>query len=397
MGRKIGSKMFSMRNLKNYMFEVAMSGNVRWMKKIEEMREQNNEIDIYNQLAIYTLDVFVEIAFGESLSIIESIPKPHPFSVAFDNTLSLLPWRFRLPFFKFLRYFSIGHEAKIKENVKEINKFANEMIESVKRDNAENDDVTSNKGKLSDADGKGKHNILSLFLRDNPNLSTNELKDIAMNFIIAGRDTTRILLSWFFYELSLSHNKDILQRIVNEIDYFYQKEEELTYTNIQNYYGENKKNESGHSYFKYLEASLLETLRIHPPVPFLVRFAVRDVQLPGPEGHIIEKGQGVVVNTYIQGHNKKLWGDDASTFKPERFLEKGLKSFEPHKFLAFNISPRLCLGRHVAIMEAKLVTIRLLQKYTFKAVENQKVIKQLAFVLNMENGFKIKLFPRKKN
>ena len=182
--RKVGSKMFSMRNLKNYMFQVAKSGNVRWMKKIEELRQKNNEIDIYNLLSIYTLDVFVEIAFGQSLEIIESIPKPHPFSQAFDNALNQMAWRFRVPFFKLFRSLNLFHEVIIKKNVSEINKFANKMIESVEKDVDGNTKLGSNVGKLSDASGKGKHNILSLFLQDNPELTTTELRDIAMNFII---------------------------------------------------------------------------------------------------------------------------------------------------------------------------------------------------------------------
>eukprot|EP01083_Nonionella_stella_P060876 158749_1 len=70
--RKIGSKMFSMRNLKNYMFEVAKRGDTRFMAKIEELRvkQTNNVIDIHSLFAIYTLDVLVEIAFGQSLQII---------------------------------------------------------------------------------------------------------------------------------------------------------------------------------------------------------------------------------------------------------------------------------------------------------------------------------------
>merc|ERR1719206_1137040 len=36
--RKVGSKMFSMRNLKTYMFKVAKTGNERWMRKLEELR-----------------------------------------------------------------------------------------------------------------------------------------------------------------------------------------------------------------------------------------------------------------------------------------------------------------------------------------------------------------------
>lgn len=205
-------------------------------------------------------------------------------------------------------------------------------------------------------------------------------------------------MSWFLYELSLSHNKTIKQRIVDEIDNFYQNEKELTYKNIQNYYGDDNTEEnvqqSKVSYFKYLEAALLETLRIHPAVPFLLRFAVRDVKLPGPNGYIIKKGQAAVFNAYMNGYNERVWGHDAAIFKPERFLEKGLKTFEPHIYPAFNIAPRLCLGRHVAIMEAKLVVIQLLQKYRFEAVKNQKVTKVVSFVLNMENGFKINLYAR---
>lgn len=395
--RKVGSKMFSMRNLKNYMFQVAKKGNDRWMKKLEQLRtdeDNNNCIDIYNLLSIYTLDVFVEIAFGFNLGIIESIPKPHPFSQAFDNALNTMVWRFRIPFFKVLKSLSLFHEAVIKKNVTEINKFANKMIESVEKDRNGNNKLSSNVGKLTDASGTGKHNILSLFLDDNPNLSRTELRDIAMNFIIAGRDTTRLLLSWFLYELSLPQNATINQKIVAEIDNFYKHEKELTYKNIQNVYSDDSNQNDGHSYFKYLEAALLETLRLHPAVPFLLRFALKDVKLPGPKGHIIKKGQGVALNTYIHGHNTRVWGSNASEFKPERFLEKGLKSFEPHIYPAFNIAPRLCLGRHVAIMEAKLVAIRLLHKYKYQAVKDQKVTKALSFVLNMENGFKIHLYPR---
>eukprot|EP01084_Bolivina_argentea_P254630 428114_1 len=386
--RKIGSKMFSMRNLKNYMFEVAKTGDIRLMNKIEQLRQKNDVIDIYNLFAVYTLDVFVEIAFGESLKIIESIPKPHPFSVAFDRALELIMWRFRNPLYGVFKYFQIGYEKGITKCMNDINRFADDMIKSV-GSNASN---TGKTGQLSDIGSNEKVTLLSLFMKHDPKLTTKDLRDIAMNFIIAGRDTTRITLSWFFYELSLECNKEVKRKVLEEVDNFYMNEEELTYENIQNHYDDDKKSVS---YFKYTEACLLETLRLHAAVPILGRFAVRDVQLPGTEGHIIKKGTNVNINTYVHGRNTNVWGADAAVFKPERFISKGLNTFEPHVYPAFNLSPRLCLGRHVALMEAKLVAIRFLRKYEFEHIKEHKVEITLTLVLNMANGFKVRVTPRK--
>eukprot|EP01084_Bolivina_argentea_P079084 143507_1 len=231
MHRKIGSRAFSMRNLKNYMFEVAMRGDIRFMNKIEQLRTTTHSIDIYDLFAIYTLDVFVEIAFGQSLQIIEAIPKPHPFSKAFDKSLQLIMWRFRNPFFRTFKYFQIGYEKELSKCLKEVDKFANDMLKSIS-DNMD-------KGSLRDTSGGQQLNMLSLFLKHNPNLTRKDLRDIAMNFIIAGRDTTRSLLAWFLYELSLKKNEEIEKKIMLEINNFYENEKELTYENIQNHYENN--------------------------------------------------------------------------------------------------------------------------------------------------------------
>ena len=90
---------------------------------------------------------------------------------------------------------------------------------------------------ISDESGDKNHDLLSYFLKHDPNLNKEELRDIALNFIvcnliiynlcesieiylysnnyliwlnfiqIAGRDTTRMLLSWCLYELSMDKIK----------------------------------------------------------------------------------------------------------------------------------------------------------------------------------------------
>ena len=77
-----------------------------------------------------------------------------------------------------------------------------------------------------------------------------------------------------------------------------------------------------------------------------------------------------------------------------RWWEKGVNSYSIYKYPIFNINPRLCLGRQVAIMEAKIVVIEFLNKFSFKLAENQEVKYVSSILLNMKDGMKIVLKER---
>eukprot|EP01084_Bolivina_argentea_P124349 220354_1 len=54
--RKIASRMFSMRNLKDYMFQCTVDHTKGVINKINSNDEFLNDIDIYNMLGRFTLD-----------------------------------------------------------------------------------------------------------------------------------------------------------------------------------------------------------------------------------------------------------------------------------------------------------------------------------------------------
>ena len=79
-------------------------------------------------------------------------------------------------------------------------------------------------------------------------------------------------------------------------------------------------------------------------------------------------------------------------FKPERFLDPK-KQPDPSLYPAFNIAPRICLGKHVALLEGAILIIKLFTKYkNISAVENQHDIRWMPSPTNqMSKGFRVYL------
>lgn len=97
----------------------------------------------------------------------------------------------------------------------------------------------------------------------------------------------------------------------------------------------------------FLYAFVHETLRLHPPantLPLLAReegVAVANA--------VFQKGWIFNLNIEMIQQNPKLFQDPLQ-FNPDRFLEDG--RFQNHDGLvAFNVGPRSCLGKQVALME----------------------------------------------
>uniref|UniRef100_A0A6N2NEE6 Cytochrome P450 n=1 Tax=Salix viminalis TaxID=40686 RepID=A0A6N2NEE6_SALVM len=167
---------------------------------------------------------------------------------------------------------------------------------------------------------------------------------VAMELLAAGTDTTATTVEWAMAELL--KNKQILERVSEEI-----KREMDT----------NSLKESRISQLPYLNACVKETLRLHPPVPFLIpRRALENCEVMG---YTIPKDSEVIVNVWAVGRDPSLWEDPLS-FKPERFLGSGL-DFKGHdyEFLPFGAGRRICPGLTMAARQVHLIIASLLYHF----------------------------------
>ena len=110
-----------------------------------------------------------------------------------------------------------------------------------------------------------KEDILSRFIAEgekHPETITDQyLKDIILNFLLAGKDSTANTLCWFFY--MLCKNPLIQEKIAQEvIDVTGRKENDADFDDFTTTI-----TDATLEKMQYLHATLAETLRLYPVVP----------------------------------------------------------------------------------------------------------------------------------
>ncbi|KAL8218846.1 hypothetical protein R6Q57_022219 [Mikania cordata] len=119
--------------------------------------------------------------------------------------------------------------------------------------------------------------------------------------MIAGAETTATLIEWVMAEVMKNH--DVMERVQKEL-------EEIVGLN-------NMVEESHLPKLRYLDATIKETLRLQPVVPFLIpRSPSQDCTVGG---YTFPKGSIVLLNVCSIHRDPRYW-DNPLDFKPERFL-----------------------------------------------------------------------------
>lgn len=119
--------------------------------------------------------------------------------------------------------------------------------------------------------------------------------------------------------------------------------------------------ESELSKLSFLNACIKETLRLHPPAPFLLPH--RAIQTCEVMNYTIPHGAQVLVNIWAIGRDPKYW-DDPLLFKPERFLNSKLDfKGQDFEFLPFGAGRRMCPGLSFGINSVQSVLAYLILRF----------------------------------
>ncbi|KAF4373298.1 hypothetical protein G4B88_007311 [Cannabis sativa] len=278
---------------------------------------------------------------------------------------------------KLERWLQVGHERKLTKARRVFDEFMYQCIQ-IKRKELYQSCKSQNKEQVANS-----NDLMTLYMEEKEKPYSDQfLKDVALNFVAAARDTLTAGLSWFFY-LVATH-PIIEAKILEEM------KENLPTVNDDN-------NHNKYQFFDaeelsklvYLQAVLYETLRLYPSVPLNHKTVAEPDILPS--GHRVERKTRIFLSYYAMGRMEQIWGPDCLEFKPERWIsEQGGFVYVPsHKYTVFNAGPRSCLGKDMALLQMKVLATTILSNFRLQVVEGHPVSPNITVTLNMKHGLKV--------
>jgi cytochrome P450 len=194
---------------------------------------------------------------------------------------------------------------------------------------------------------EGRVDVLALLLeaRDEDGLpmSDRELRDELVTMLLAGHETTATTLAWVLRYVS--ERRDVLERMRAEVAAVFPD-------------GVVEPRRIGE--LVYLDATIKETQRLMPIIPFVGRKLRVPMRIGG---HDLPAGVVAAPCIYLTHRRPDVW-EDPEAFRPERFL--GTRP-SPYAFFPFGGGTRHCLGAAFASYEMKIVLARVVARVELRA------------------------------
>lgn len=374
--RKTAALEFTTRTLRSAMSRwVSRSIHQRLLPILDSAVAEGSTVDFQDLLLRLTFDNICGLAFGRDPETLALGMPENAFATAFDRATEASLQRFILPevIWRFKKWLHLGMEGILSHSVSHVDRYLSAVIKARKLE-------------LS----SGHDDLLSRFMRKG-SYSDNFLQHVALNFILAGRDTSSVALSWFFW-LVTTHpaaERAILTELCSVLSDTRGSGDSNAWIDSPLAFEELDR-------LVYLKAALSETLRLYPSVPEDSKHVIADDVLP--DNTFVPAGSSITYSIYSTGRMKSVWGEDCLEFRPERWLSDDKTRFEPpadfFKFVAFNAGPRVCLGKDLAYLQMKSIAAGVLLRYRLALVPGHRVEQKMSLTLFMKHGLRVKIHPR---
>ncbi|OHE92206.1 hypothetical protein CORC01_12500 [Colletotrichum orchidophilum] len=213
-------------------------------------------------------------------------------------------------------------------------------------------------------------------------LSTPDMMNHLMNNLLAGSDTTGIALrAMFYYVLRDKRVYDVLQKEIDEAQARGELSPVITFAESQK--------------LEYLQACIKEAMRMHPGVSYPLERVVPET---GAEisGFHLPAGTIVGMNAAVIHRDRDIFGHDADTFRPERWLSddvEAVKTMDRHN-MSFGAGVRTCIGKNISIMEVGKVVPQILRQFHLEWASSEPEWQVSTYWFAKQSGLLVRFSPR---
>ncbi|CAF0773946.1 unnamed protein product [Adineta steineri] len=343
------------------------------MEKLVDHVTSDSEFNIYTYYKRMTMDVICRCAFGLDTDV-----QSNPNNMYFKKVEELFGARIRSSiFFKLLQVVPQVRTTivKIFDSINNVRAFINiRILPSVsKKQLHERPDMWLHNRLHSVIEQRqqtptSRVDLLQLMLqvitteqindvvqdgsKTNYRLTREEIVSNIFIFMLAGYETTSTTLAFATYELA--RHPEVHRKLQAEIDQLPLATDDMSDDDMKKY-----PDYDIVAQMPYMDLFVSEVLRMYPIANQAIqRRASEDTIVQGIK---IEKGTLVYADVYSIHYDQELWGpEDPKIFFPERHETKR----HPMAYLPFGAGPRHCIGMRFALIEMKILLVRLLREYS---------------------------------
>jgi sterol 14-demethylase len=179
-------------------------------------------------------------------------------------------------------------------------------------------------------------------------LTEHEITGMLVAAMFAGHHTSSVTTAWALIELS--RHPDYLARVRAELDATFGDGQRPGFYTLRN--------------IPLTEYTVLETLRLHPPLFMLIRVAEQDFTF---KGYFIPKGSWLVVSPTVAHLIPEIF-KDPTRFDPDRFGPGREEDKRDFAYIPFGGGRHKCMGNAFAILQVKAILTILLRRFEFELV-----------------------------
>jgi cytochrome P450 len=207
-------------------------------------------------------------------------------------------------------------------------------------------------------------------LKENNNgqFTDKQIHAHALTFLLAGHETTALLLAWCWD--MLAHHPFVQKKLQAEVDRVI-GDRFPTAEDINN--------------LDYIRMVVKETLRMRPPAWAIGRQAVNDCEIGGQE---IKAGSVVIVSQWVTHHDPRFY-EAPQEFNPERWVELERTAHPRYAFFPFGGGSRVCIGVHFAMTEAIAVLAMISRKWRVLPNNTKPAVPKPSVTLRPNKGVRL--------
>ena len=227
-----------------------------------------------------------------------------------------------------------------------------------------------------DHDGRG--DLLGLLMEardeDGHAMTDVQLRDEAITILLAGHETTALVLSWTCY--LLSRHPSVAHHLHDELN---------------DVLGGRPPRVADLPRLRLTEMVVMESMRLYPPAYALGREAVHDCTIAG---YNVPARTSIFISPWVV-HRDARWFDRPEEFLPERWAGNAAQRLPRFAYFPFGGGPRICIGNRFAMMEAVLLLACIARRFRLVLDDEKGVTLFPSITLRPANGLKMTLRRRR--